>query len=213
MDYFLGFGSLGVIAGWLARWLLGRTRRRTVIRPPWCELAVGLGWAACGGLWSDGRLPGYWLPLLLGLSWLGAIAGLTDLLHRRLPDVLTLPALPVAVLMAAPLGQASMWRAVWGALALFGVHLAVRVSAPAALGAGDVKLAAPLGAVLGAVSWPALLVGAVLASVLTAVLGIGGRLVRSRYRHTEPRAPTGLPHGSSMLASAWLVTFASVLVP
>lgn len=213
MAYFLGFGLLGAVVGWSARWSLGEMRHRVEVPPPWCELAVGLGWAACGCLWAEDRLPTHCLPLLLGLSWLAVAAGATDLLHRRLPDVLTLPALPIAVLMTVPLGLAPMWRAVWGAFALFGVYLAVRVAAPAALGAGDVKLAAPLGAALGAVSWSAVLVGAVLASVLTAVLGIGNWLVRARLRHTEPRAPTGLPHGASMLASAWLVTFTAVLVP
>ena len=46
----------------------------------------------------------------------------------------------------------------------FAAYAAVHLAAPAALGAGDVKLAAPLGAVLGGVSWEALVVGGVLAA-------------------------------------------------
>jgi leader peptidase (prepilin peptidase)/N-methyltransferase len=209
----LVLGTLGVVAGALARWLLARLPRGADVRPPWCELSVGLAWAACGGLWAEGMLPARWLPLLLGLAWLAVAAGTTDLLHRRLPDMVTLPALPIALLATLPLGTPSMWRAALGAAALFGVYLTVRVSAPAALGAGDVKLAAPRGAALAAVSWSALLAGTVLASVLTAAVALGGwvaRVAGGRHRG-EVGATIGVPHGPSMLVSGWFVTFVAVL--
>jgi leader peptidase (prepilin peptidase)/N-methyltransferase len=52
--------------------------------------------------------------------------------------------------------------------------------------------------VLGAVSWPAVVLGAVLASVLTLVGATVAQMIGRRAVH-------GLPHGPSMLVAAWLV--------
>ncbi|HEX4249211.1 MAG TPA: prepilin peptidase [Pseudonocardia sp.] len=230
------FGGLGMLGGALARWLLGRLRRGTVVSPPHCELVLGALWAVSGYWWSVGRLDPAWLPLLLGLGWLAVAAGAVDLVHGRLPDALTLPALPAALLLAVPLGGGAVARAALGAAALGGGYLVVRLVVPTALGAGDVKLAAPLGAALGAVSWPAVLVGALLASLLTVGLAVAGGLVeavvaraarvgtggtgpvgrRSVGRRSAgwrsagwPRWGGGVPHGPPMLAAGWLVLAAA----
>ena len=209
MAYLVLFGGLGVLAGALGRLLLGRLRRGARIPPPWCELAVGALWAGVGGWWAAGGLPGEWLPLLLGLGWLGVVAGAVDLACRRLPDALTLPALPAAVLLAAPLGGAAVGRAALGAALLMAAYLTVRLAAPSALGAGDVKLAGALGAVLGAVSWSALLVGVVLASMITALVVLVG-LLTARLR-SSGGGDVGVPHGPPMLGSAWLVLAAAAV--
>jgi leader peptidase (prepilin peptidase)/N-methyltransferase len=217
MAYLVFFGGLGMLAGAAARLLLGRMRRGARVGPPWCELAVGVPWAACGGWWAAGRLPAQWLPVLLGLAWLTAAASATDLLHRRLPDLLTLPALPAALLAALPLGGASVRRAVLASAVLFAVYLVVRLLAPAALGAGDVKLAAAVGAALGAGSWSALLVGTVLASVLTAVLAGSVAVAEllagwpSGAAGARGRLTGGVPHGPSMLIAGWGVSAAAAL--
>lgn len=192
-------GLAGATAGGAARVLLRRLRRGTRVGPPGCEIAVGLGWAAIGAAYAAGALPGRWVPVLLGLAWFGVAAGLVDLRHHRLPDALTLPALPVALLLLVPLGGAAVAWGAAGAAAAVGAHAAVHLYAPGALGAGDVKLAAPLGAVLAAVSWPALLLAAVLASVLTAVLGLV----------TCGRGP--LPHGPSMLLATAVLAAAGAV--
>ncbi|WP_028925661.1 prepilin peptidase [Pseudonocardia acaciae] len=204
MAYVVVFGGLGMLAGSAARVLLGRLRRGARVPPPYLELAVGSVWAGAGGWWSVGGLAAAWLPLLLGVGWLAVAAGAVDIACRRLPDALTLPALPAAVLLAVPLGGAAVGRALAGAAVLLGAHLAVRLTAPAALGAGDVKLAAALGAVLGAVSWPALLVGTLLASALTSMVALAELLAR-RFRPAEPGGAGGVPHGPAMLAAGWLV--------
>ena len=71
------------------------------------------------------------------------------------------------------------------------------------MGAGDAKLAGSLGAVLAAVSWPALLLAGALAAVLSGglavVLTLAGRAGRR----------TALPHGPSMLLAAWTVALAA----
>ena len=194
-----GFAGFGSLAGAGARLVLGRLPRGARIPPPWCEVAFGLLCAGCGLGWVSGRIPGGWLPLLLGLGWLGVAAAAVDIAGRRLPDALTLPASPLLVALTAPLGWSVVGRSVLGATALFGAHLLVRVLAPSALGAGDVKLAAPLGAGLGAVSWAALPLGAGLAAGLTATLAVGALLTgRAGFA-------SRLPHGPGMCCAAWLV--------
>ncbi|GAA1304804.1 prepilin peptidase [Pseudonocardia xinjiangensis] len=195
----LGAGVAGCAAGTVARVLLGRLRRGARIRPPWCELTVGTLWGGTAAGWAAGVLPAAWLPVLLGLGWFGVAAGAVDVVHRRLPDALTLPALPAALLLLLPVGGPAVLHAAAGAAVAAGAHAAVHLLARGAMGAGDVKLAAPLGAVLAATGWPALALAAVLAAVLTAALGVGALAAGT------PRRGGAVPHGPSMLASTWLV--------
>jgi leader peptidase (prepilin peptidase) / N-methyltransferase len=220
--------AVGVLAGAGARMLLRRLRRGARIPPPRCELGVAAAWAATGAAWAAGGLPAAWLPVVLGLGWLGVAAGAVDLCHRRLPNALTVPALPAALLLLLPVGPAAVVRGAGGAVLAVAVHVAVHLVDRRAVGAGDVKLAAPLGAVLAAVAWPALLLGAVVAALLTsAAAGAGtgavadrapeGAGARGPWRPAAARAGPvrgrGLrgrtvPHGPSMLAATWLVTVA-----
>jgi len=193
-------GIAGAAAGGVARHLLGRLRRGARIPPPWCEIAVGVLWAAVAAAWAVGVIPAVWVPALLGLAWFGVAAGAVDLAHGRLPDALTLPALPVALLLLLPLGPTAVLHGLAGAALAVGAHGAVHLVVPRAMGAGDVKLAAPLGAVLAAAGWPALVLAALLAAVLTAVPGVAGLATRRLGRRAA------LPHGPSMLAATWLVT-------
>jgi leader peptidase (prepilin peptidase)/N-methyltransferase len=193
-------GAGGAAAGYAVRLLLRRLRRGALIRPPWCETAVGLLWAGPVAAWAAGALPAGWVPALLGLGWFGVAAGAVDLAHRRLPDALTLPALPVALLLLLPLGATAVLHGLAGAAVAAVAHAAVHLVAPRAMGAGDVKLAAPLGVVLAAAGWPAPVLSALLAAVLTAVLGVTGLATRRLGRGAA------LPHGPSMLVATWLVT-------
>ncbi len=195
----LAGGLAGVVAGAGARGLVGRLRRGARVGPPGCEVVVAAGWVLVAGGAVAGVVPGAWVAVLLALVWFGAAAGAVDLRCRRLPDALTLPALPVALVLVAPLGPGVLARAAAVAGMAFAVHAAVHLAVPAALGAGDVKLAAPLGVVLGAVSWPAAVLAAVVAAIFTALLGV---LLRRR---------AGVPHGPSMLAATALVSAAGVV--
>ena len=62
----------------------------------------------------------------------------------------------------------------------FVAYAAVHLAAPAALGAGDVKLAAPLGAVLAGVSWEALVVGGLLAAIFSGAAAVVMLVMRGR---------------------------------
>lgn len=198
-------GGLGAQAGAGARWLLARMRRGARVRAPVCEVAVGVLWALVGGAWAAGVVPGGWVPALLGLGWLAAAAGVVDLRHRRLPDALTLPALPVALVLLAPLGLGPVVRGAIGAVAAVAVHAAVHLVVPRAMGAGDVKLAGPLGAVLTASSWSAPVLALVLAALLTGAGAVAG-MVRGRVGRGG-----AVPHGPSMLVACSVVATAAAV--
>jgi leader peptidase (prepilin peptidase) / N-methyltransferase len=223
------FAGAGVLAGACARVLLRRLRRGTRIPPPWCELGVAGLWAAAGAVWAAGALPAVWVPAVLGVGWLAVTAGVVDLRHRRLPNALTMPALPVALLLLLPVGPVAVVQGAGGAAVAVAVHAVLHLVDRRAVGAGDVKLAAPLGAVLAAVAWPALALAAVLAASCTAVLAVaasirgaigaavgapvppGSRVPASgQARAGPPRrwrlAGRAVPHGPSMLAATWVVT-------
>ncbi len=191
-----GCALAGAAAGAIGRRIANRAVHGTS-RPPWPELAGAalsglLGWRA-----GTGQLPSWWLPVPLVLGWFAVPLVAADLARRRLPDALTLPAYPVlgltiAVAAAAGPGPGLALSALAGTIVFGGVHALVRAIAPAAMGGGDVKLAGSLGAVLGALGWPALAVAAVLAAVVTAVLALGTRA-------------TTAPHGPGLLAATWLL--------
>jgi leader peptidase (prepilin peptidase)/N-methyltransferase len=185
----------GAVAGRGARLLLARLRRGARVPPPWCEVAVALVWGLGTAVVLRGGADVRWLPLVLGLGWLLVACGAVDLAHHRLPDALTLPAVPAVLLLLVPLGFGAVLRAACGAGVLLGAHAVVHLVSPRALGAGDVKLAAPVGAVLAAVSWPAVLLGTVLAALISATLA----LILLRRGRRE------VPHGPSMLGASWAV--------
>ncbi len=195
----LVFAAAGIGAGAAARRALARMRRGARVRVPVCEVAVGIVWAGSGALWAAGAVRGTWLPALVGLGWLGVAVAVVDLRHRRLPDALTLPAVPVALVLLVPLGAGSVLRGAAGALVAAGAHAALHLIAPRALGAGDVKLAAPLGAVLAASSWAALVLATGLAAVIT---GLAALVLVAAGR---ARRGGSLPHGPSMVLAAWAV--------
>ncbi|WP_229372806.1 prepilin peptidase [Umezawaea beigongshangensis] len=181
----------GWFAGAIGARLLGALARGTSVGAVPCAAAVAVLWAVAalhGG-------PPTWLPVVFALAWFGVLLGLVDLTQRRLPDALTLSAFPVLATAIALHDPSDLPRAASGAVVFGAAHLLVAVLVPSAMGGGDVKLAFTLGAVLGAVSWYALLVGAVLACAVTLVLGLVAR--RSLDR--------GIPHGPGLLVATWVV--------
>lgn len=204
---FLLFAAAGAVAGTAARLVLARLRRGAVVRLGWCEAATAVLWGVTGRQLATGALPWWWLPPVLAVTWLAVPLTATDLLHRRLPDALTLPgfiAVATAIGLAAVFGGGLPLAAAAaaGGVVLLLLHAGAHLVNPASLGAGDVKLSATVGAVLGAVGWTAVLAGVVLAALVTLIVGA---LWRSS-RH-------GIPHGPGLLAATCLFALCPAVGP
>jgi leader peptidase (prepilin peptidase) / N-methyltransferase len=133
------------------------------------------------------------------LLWMGALS-FCDIRHRRLPNALTLPGAGLILLAAALAGRGR--PALAGAAALAAVYLVVHLVAPAAMGAGDVKLAIGLGGLAGCFGVDVWFLAALGAPPLTALVGLVGWV--------SGGAPAAaVPHGPSMcLATAGAVGLA-----
>ena len=185
-------------AGAVVPVLLMMVRKAGAPVPALLALSTAAAAAAIAAARAEtGALPGWWLPVPWLVSVLGVPLALADARHRRLPDVLTLPAYPAVALtvtLAALAGGG--WRlaigAVLGSLLLGGTHLAVHRLSPGGLGPGDVKLAGSCGAVLGAVGGLAPATGTVLAALVSAV-AIGPMWVIRRVRDMRQARETAVP--------------------
>src|SRR6266540_2661397 len=94
--------------------------------------------------WPDEKmLP---MPIRVTLSLVLLIAAFTDLRSRRIPNWLTLPALPVGLLAQTVYGD-GFWQGLLGALGGFAALFAL--FAVGASGAGDVKLFTVVGSFVG----------------------------------------------------------------
>lgn len=132
------------------------------------------------------------------LVWLAALT-VYDLRWRRLPNWLTLPGAAVILVGAVLAGRGA--PAALGAAALFALYAATHLLAPAAMGAGDVKLALGVGGLTGAFGADVWLLAALAAPLLTAVWALVALTWRVRT----------VPHGPSMcLASAAAVALVLV---
>ncbi|HUL25904.1 MAG TPA: A24 family peptidase [Streptosporangiaceae bacterium] len=153
-------------------------------------------------------LPAFWF-----LAALAVVLAVIDLQHRRLPDPLTLPAYPVAVVLlgvaalAISGGARHLVSALAGMAAAWLFFLLLALVYPAGLGWGDVKLSGVLGLYLGWLGATALLAGVLGAFVLASLAGLAliaaGRATRKSH----------IPFGPFMLASAIVVIACSGLVP
>lgn len=136
-------------------------------------------------------MPGHAAILAALLLW-AALVALSDWRHRRIPNALLLAVLlPAGALCvwwgSGPLGASALASGI-GFVAAFAITLPgylVRL-----LGAGDVKLAATLGLLLGVPAlWPALLIAALLLGTMAVLVR------RSKRRDDAPprRLPAAVP--------------------
>ena len=108
------------------------------------------------------------------LGVLGVALAAIDISVQRLPDRLTLPALPALFLLLAAAAVAgkqegALIRGLLGSLALTAVFLLLALARPGQLGGGDIKLASLVGLMLGWLGWPALLIGTATGFLLSAI--------------------------------------------
>ncbi|MGW4357048.1 A24 family peptidase, partial [Nocardia sp. NPDC004582] len=133
--------------------------------------------------------------MLVLTVWCAALSAF-DVRERRLPDALTLPG--AAVILGYGFAVGTPELAMLGALLLAIPYLVVHLCCPAALGAGDVKLALGLGAAtaLGGAwtwSWAALTAPMLTASVAVGTLmtpSIGTRVPHARHPTPVQSTPT-----------------------
>ena len=131
-------------------------------------------------------------------AWLVALS-CYDIRQGRLPNWLTLPGAGVVLIAALADGRGG--AALAGAAALTAVYLLVHLMRPAAMGAGDVKMAIGLGALTGCFGLDVWFLAALAAPLLTALFGTFALC----------RGARTVPHGPSMCvasaASVALVLF------
>jgi leader peptidase (prepilin peptidase)/N-methyltransferase len=133
------------------------------------------------------------------LAWLAALS-VYDIRDRRLPNWLTMPG--AALILATAAAQGRGGQAVLGAVALFAVYAVVHLVSPAAMGAGDVKLAIGIGALTGTFGSDVWLLAALGAPILTA-----GWAVVALLRESGKT----VPHGPSMCLAALTATALAVV--
>jgi leader peptidase (prepilin peptidase)/N-methyltransferase len=143
------------------------------------------------------------LVAFVAMALLGVLLGAVDISVRRLPHVLVLPAIGVALLGFATIAMLTgQWdallRALAGALVLGLIFFTLHLLAGAGLGFGDVTLAVLLGQFLGWLGWREVWLGALLPWLINGpvvlVLLLLGRVKRT----------TLLPFGPALLVGSLL---------
>jgi len=190
---------LGALTGWGLRLWLGRLRRGAEIRPGVLEVVTAAVSAAGVLLTRDRSLVG----IVLWAGVLGVGLSAVDLKHHRLPDALTLPAIPISLAAVALTkwlspDSGSVPRAVIAGVALGAIFGLLAVSTPRNMGWGDVKLVVSVGILLGFVSWSVVLLGMIAAFMLGALAAIVGIVVR----HWNLKS--AIPFGPFLLAGCWM---------
>jgi leader peptidase (prepilin peptidase) / N-methyltransferase len=148
-------------------------------------LRLGVGWPAVAGL---------------VLTWALVTLTVIDLDHQLLPDSITLPLLWAGLVVnqltgVLPLRDA-LWGAIFGYLSLWSVYWCFKlVTGKEGMGYGDFKLLAALGAWLG---WMALPTIVLLSSLLGALAGIGMMLFKGMKRDNP------FPFGPFLAGAGWI---------
>jgi leader peptidase (prepilin peptidase)/N-methyltransferase len=199
--------AVGAAAGWGIRLLLARLRRGVVVRTGILELASAL----VTGVGVALSWPGPLVALVVWAGVLGVGLGAVDLVHHRLPDALTLPAVPITLLLvgitelAAP-AAGSVITALVVAVVVGAAFWALSALAPRSMGLGDVKLVPSLALMTGYVSVATGLLAVVIAFVLGALVAMVGMLSR------RLSLDSAIPFGPFLLAGCWLVLVCPGLV-
>jgi leader peptidase (prepilin peptidase)/N-methyltransferase len=148
------------------------------------------------------------LPAYLLFAAVGIALTAIDLDVKRLPNVIVYPTYVVlgALLAGASALEGSvqpLLRAAVGAASLFAFFFVLVLAYPGGMGFGDVKLAGVIGAALGFLSYPAVVIGAFAAFLIGGLGGVALMVLRRANRRTA------VPFGPSMVAGALVAIFAS----
>ena len=92
-------------AGWGIRLLLARLPRGMVVRAGIIEASA----AALTGVGVALTWPGPWTPVVVWAGLLAVGLGAVDIAAHRLPDALTLPAVPLTLLLVGAVDLPTIW--------------------------------------------------------------------------------------------------------
>lgn len=107
-----------------------------------------------------------------------------DLQSRIIPDVITLPGIGYALLLAAVFrGVADLVEAGFGGLAAGGMVLLLAIVSRGSIGGGDIKLMAMLGAALG---WKGAFMAFALSQIVAGLVALIFVIVHRRPRRPMP---------------------------
>jgi len=199
--------AVGIPIGWGLRLLLARVPRGVLLRIGPLEI----GAAVVTGVGAGLSWPGPTMAMVIWAGVLGVGLGAVDVVHHRLPDSLTLPAIPISAAVVigteilAP-STGSLLVAGYCAVAATGVFWALATIAPRAMGLGDVKLIPSLALLTGYLSVATTVLAVLVAFVLGAVVALAGMLLR---RLTLTSA---IAFGPFLLVGCWLVLVIPALV-
>ena len=131
------------------------------------------------------------LPALIAMTAI-------DLQHQMIPDAITLPGIPVGLLINLATGRISWLDSSIGILLGGGLFLVIILASRGGMGGGDMKLGALLGAFLG---WKALLFALFVAIVLGGAIG-AVLLATGRRGRKDP-----IPFGPFLAAGGAMALF------
>jgi prepilin signal peptidase PulO-like enzyme (type II secretory pathway) len=135
---------------------------------------------------------------LAGLVVLGAVA-IRDVQTRRAPNTLVYPALPAMLVGALTLGQPELVEALLGGIAALGILLVVALAGRGAMGAGDVKVGALCGVIVGIHG----VVPMLAATFISGAIVAGLLLLTGSRRREDTIAFTPFLVGGTLAAMAW----------
>jgi leader peptidase (prepilin peptidase)/N-methyltransferase len=148
------YDNIPVLSWLLLRGRCRACRHRIPLRYPLVEALTALAWSAAA--WASPS----WATVVPGIVFLTLLIPLTfiDIDHQILPNRLTYPGVLMGLALSIGLGpeprflSADLWwlEAIIACLAAGGLLLAAALAFPGGMGLGDVKLAAMMGAFLGA---------------------------------------------------------------
>jgi len=142
------------------------------------------------------------------LALFGVRLAMIDLAELRLPTPLVLPLYPATMgllSLAAMIDDkyVDLLRAVIGMIGLSVAYLAIALLSRGGIGAGDIRLAGPVGLLLAWQSWTAVITGTMLAFVYATIATVT-TIARGRAtRHTQ------VPFGPAMLGGMFTVVLIS----
>ncbi|MFC4561464.1 prepilin peptidase [Nocardiopsis mangrovi] len=175
--------------------------------------AVPVAFALAGAVLAAGPAePGIGIPALLLFGYVGVVLTVVDARVHRLPDVLVLPAYPVALLLvgygtfepvllgsAAGPAYGNLVTALAGMAALAAFYWLLWFIYPAGMGWGDVKLAGLLGLYMGWGGLGGVVSGTFLTFLCSAAFGLTLMAAGRATRKTQ------IPLGPFMLGAAFVV--------